>query len=152
MTWKTHLRNAAIIIILLLAGAYWYLSRPDKARVALEDMQGQAPKLTTPREEKFPTINIAKVVGWQGNAKPVAAAGLKVSAFADKLDHPRWMLELSNGDVLVAESSAPARKVKGFEDWIGRKLIMEAGGASGSPDRITLLRDANGDGVAEFRS
>jgi len=152
MSWKKHLRNAAIIAVALLAGAYWYLSTPDKARVALEDMQGQAPKLTAPREEKFPTINIAKVVGWQGDAKPVAAPGLKVVAFADKLEHPRWMLELPNGDVLVAESSAPARKVKGLEDWIGRKLIMEAGGAGGSPDRIMLLRDANGDGVAEFQS
>lgn len=153
MTWKKHLRNAAIIVVVLLFGLYWYLFHmPDKARVALEDMQGQAPKLIAPRQEKFPTINIAKVVGWQGDAKPVAAPGLKVTAFADKLDHPRWLLELPNGDVLVAESSAPARKVKGIEDWIGRKLIMKAGGAGGSPDKITLLRDADGDGVAEFRS
>ena len=152
MTWKSHLRNAAIIIVLLLAGAYWYLSSPDKARVALEDMQGQAPKLTTPRRENFPTINIAKVVGWPEGAKPSAASGLKVAAFAEKLDHPRWLLELPNGDILVAESSSPARKIDGLEDFIARKLITEAGGAGGSPDRITLLRDADGDGAAEFRT
>ena len=75
-----------------------------------------------------------------------------MKAFADKLDHPRWLLELPNGDVLVAESSAPDRPVKGVEDWIARKLITDAGGAGGSPDRILLLRDADGDGVAEFRS
>ena len=118
MTWKSHLRNAAIIIVLLLAGAYWYLSSPDKARVALEDMQGQAPKLTTPRRENFPTINIAKVVGWPEGAKPSAASGLKVAAFAEKLDHPRWLLELPNGDILVAESWAPKRPSQGIGDKI----------------------------------
>jgi glucose/arabinose dehydrogenase len=152
MTWKTHLRNASIIVLVLLIGFGWYLLTPDKAKVALKDMQGPVPKLTTPRRENFPTINIAKIVGWQGDTKPVAAAGLKVTSFADKLDHPRWLLELPNGDVLVAESSAPDRPIKGVEDWIARKLIMEAGGAGGSPDRIMLLRDADGDGVAEFRS
>ena len=152
MTWKSHLRNAAIIIVLLLAGAYWYLSSPDKARVALEDMQGQAPKLTTPRRENFPTIKKKKIVGWPAGAKPSAASGLKVAAFAEKLDHPRWLLELPNGDILVAESSYPARKIDGLEDFIARKLITEAGGAGGSPDRITLLRDADGDGIAETRS
>lgn len=95
----------------LLAGAYWYLSSPDKARVALEDMQGQAPKLTTPRRENFPTINIAKVVGWPEGAKPSAASGLKVAAFAEKLDHPRWLLELPNGDILVAESLGPEKAI-----------------------------------------
>lgn len=152
MSWKTHARNIAILVVIALIGAYWYLSTPDKAQVALEDMQGLAPKLTQVRPEKFPSIKIAKIVGWQGDAKPVAASGLKVAAFADKLDHPRWLLELPNGDVLVAESSAPDRPVKGVEDWIARKLISDAGGAGGSPDRITLLRDADGDGVAEFRS
>lgn len=152
MTWKSHLRNAAIIIVLLLAGAYWYLSSPDKARVALEDMQGQAPKLTTPRHENFPTINIAKVVGWPEGAKPSAASGLKVAAFAEKLDHPRWLLELPNGDILVAESWAPKRPSQGIGDKIARNIMSKADGVETSPDRITLLRDANGDGVAEFRS
>ena len=152
MTWKTHLRNIAILVVVLLAGLIWYFFSPDKAQVALQDMQGPAPKLTQVRPEKFPSIKIAKIVGWQGDSKPVAAPGLKVKAFADKLDHPRWLLELPNGDVLVAESSAPDRPIGGVEDWIARKLITDAGGAGGSPDRITLLRDADGDGVAEFRS
>ncbi|WP_219894119.1 PQQ-dependent sugar dehydrogenase [Aquisediminimonas profunda] len=152
MTWKSHLRNAAIIVVLLLAGAYWYLSSPDKARVALEDMQGQTPKLTTPRRENFPTINIAKVVGWPDGAKPVAASGLKVAAFAEKLDHPRWLLELPNGDILAAESWAPKRPSQGIGDKIARNIMSKADGIETSPDRITLLRDVNGDGVAEFRS
>ncbi len=152
MSWKTHLRNAAIIIILILAGAYWYLSSPDEARVDLAEMQGPAPKLTTPRRENFPTINIAKVVGWPKGATPVAAEGLKVVAFAEGLDHPRWMLELPNGDILVAESWAPKRPSQGLGDRIARNIMSKADGVKTSPDRITLLRDANGDGVAEFRS
>lgn len=152
MTWKSHLRNVAIIIILLLGGGYWYLTSPDKARVALEDVQGQAPKLTPPRRENFPTINIAKVVGWPDGARPVAAPGLKVVAFADRLDHPRWLLELPNGDVLAAESWSPKRPPMGLEDRIARRIMARAGGTSSSPDRITLLRDKDGDGVAEFRS
>lgn len=152
MSWKTHLRNIAILIVVLLIGLFWYLFTPDKAQIALEEMQGPTPRLGTARPEKFPSIKIAEVVGWQDDAKPVAAPGLKVAAFADRLDHPRWLLELPNGDVLVAESSAPDRPTQGVEDWIGRKLITEAGGAGKSPNRITLLRDADGDGVAEFRS
>lgn len=152
MTWKTHLRNFAIILLVALVGAYWYLTTPDKARVALGDMQGQAPKLTPVRSEGFPTIKVADIIGWQGSAKPTPAEGLQVNAFADKLDHPRWLLELPNGDVLVAESSAPKRPISGVQDWIARKLILKAGGGDESPDRITLLRDADGDGVAEQRS
>ena len=152
MSWKKHLRNIAIISAVALAGGYWYLTTPDEARIPIAEMQGQAPRLDPMRREGFPTIKIADIIGWQGDAKPVAAAGLQVNAFADKLDHPRWMLELPNGDVLVAESSAPARKTQGIQDWIARNLILKAGGAGGSPDRITLLRDADGDGVAEQRS
>ena len=152
MTWKTHLRNIAILIVVLLVGFIWYLFSPDKSQVALEDMQGPAPKLTQVRPEKFPSIKIAKIVGWQGDAKPVAAPGLKVAAFADKLDHPRWMLELPNGDVLVAESWAPKRPIQGIGDRIARHIMSTADGIETSPDRILLLRDADGDGVAEFRS
>lgn len=152
MTWKTHLRNIAILVAVLLFGLYWYLSSPDKARIALSDMQGPVPKLTTVRVEKFPTIKIAKIIGWQGDATPIAAPGLKVAAFADKLDHPRWLFELPNGDVLVAETSAPDRPIKSVDDWVAHHLIEDAGGAGGSADRITLLRDADGDGVAETRS
>ena len=152
MTWKTHLRNIAILIVILLFGLYWYLFSPDKAQVALQDMQGPVPKLTPVRPEKFPSIKIAEIIGWQGEAKPVAAAGLKVAAFADKLDHPRWLLELPNGDVLVAESWAPKRPIQGMGDRIARHIMSKADGVDTSPDRITLLRDADGDGVAEFRS
>jgi glucose/arabinose dehydrogenase len=152
VTWKAHLRNIAIILAVVIGASVWYLSTPDKAALSLADMQGSVPKLLEMRPEKFPTIKIAKVIGWKAGEAPIPAPGLAVKAFATGLDHPRWMLELANGDVLVAESSAPARETKGLTDMIGRKLITDAGGAGGSADRITLLRDSDGDGVAETRS
>jgi glucose/arabinose dehydrogenase len=152
MTKGSHLRNILILLLVLIGGAYWYLSTPDKAQVPIEEMQGAIPKLTTVRQENFPTIKIAKVIGWQGDAKPVAAAGLRVNAFADKLDHPRWLTELANGDVLVAESGMPVRGAVDAKDWIAQKLILKADGSSKPANRITLLRDTDGDGVADFRS
>ncbi len=152
MTWKTHLRNAVIIILILMGGVYWYLSTPDASRQDIATLTGPAPDLQTMRPEAFPTINIAKIIGWKAGEMPTAAPGLAVKPFATGLDHPRWLLELPNGDVLVAESSAPARETQGVKDMIARKLILSAGGAGGSPDRITLLRDTDGDGVADQRS
>ncbi len=152
MTKRAHFRN---IVILLLVGAgagYWYLSTPDKATVEFTKLTGPGPELVGQRPEGFPTIKIANVVGWSKGTTPIAAKGLAVKAFADGLDHPRWLYMLPNGDVLVAESSAPARPVKGFQDWVGRNLIKKAGGADPSADRITVLRDTNGDGVADQRS
>lgn len=152
MTWKTHLRNGIVIAIAVIAGLVWYLFTPDKARAPLSDLQGPQPKLQAERPESFPTIKIAKIVGWQGNAMPVPAPGLAVKPFADGLDHPRWLHVLPNGDVLVAESTQPARETKGLTDWIARKLITESNGAKVSANRITLLRDTNGDGIADQRS
>jgi glucose/arabinose dehydrogenase len=149
-------RPHALIILGLLTtagiGAYWYLLTPAEAQLAVEDVMGPTPTISAPRREDFPSIKIGDVVGWGLEGRPVAGSGLKVAAFADKLDHPRWMLVLSNGDILVSESSAPTRKTQGIADWIGRTLIKRAGGADPSADRITLLRDTNDDGVADFRS
>jgi glucose/arabinose dehydrogenase len=152
MTRKKHIRNIAIISLIALAGGVWYLMTPDKARLDLAQVQGQLPKIDTPRPEAFPSINIAEIVGWQGNAMPKPAAGLAVNAFANKLDHPRWLYELPNGDVLVAESTQPLREPSGMGDRIAKWIIRRANGTSVSANRIALLRDADGDGVAEFRS
>lgn len=152
MTRRQHFRNISLILLAGAAGSYWYLTSPDKAQVPIEDMQGPQPKLTTPRSEGFPTIKIPDVVGWQKNVMPIPAKGLQVQAFAQGLDHPRWVQVMPNGDVLVAESSAPARETKGLTDWIARKLMSKSNGGGASADRITLLRDADGDGVAEFKS
>ena len=147
-----HIRNIAIITVIAGAGGYWYLTRGDVAQLSVEQMQGYDPKLLPMRMEKAPTVKIAKIIGWQKGETPIAAPGLKVAAFAEGLDHPRWLHVLPNGDVLVAESTQPARPVKGIRDRIERKMMAKANGAKVSADRITLLRDADGDGVAETRS
>jgi glucose/arabinose dehydrogenase len=116
---------------------------------------GPAPKLTQPDKSMLPTVHVAPVVGWQKGATPTAAAGTRVNAFATGLDHPRWLYVLSNGDVLVAETQAPAKPDDdaGFVGKVQTWVMKRAGsGASPSANRISLLRDADGDGVAETKT
>jgi hypothetical protein len=99
-------------------------------------------------------VHIASAKGWPAGEHPVAASGLRVTALATGLDHPRWLHVLPNGDVLVAETNAPPRPEdgKGIKGWFFKKFQKKAGGAVPSANRITLLRDADGDGVAETRT
>jgi glucose/arabinose dehydrogenase len=113
---------------------------------------GTSPKLPAPRSQLIPTIKIAPAKGWSAGQTPVPAAGLKVAAFATGLTHPRWLYVLPNGDVLVAETNGPAQPVKGIKDWFMKIVMKQAGAGVPSPERISLLRDANGDGVAETRT
>jgi glucose/arabinose dehydrogenase len=152
MTRKQHIRNFAIIIAVALAGGYWYLSTPDKAKLDIAELQGGMPNLKEMRPESFPTIHMADIVGWKQGETPTAAKGLAVNEFAAGLDHPRWIYELPNGDVLVAESTKPETKGVGIGDRIVNNMMKKANGADKSANRVTLLRDADGDGKAEFRS
>ncbi len=115
---------------------------------------GPEPTLPSPQREVIPTVEIAPARGWPSGAKPVANEGTAVAAFADKLDHPRWLYVLPNGDVLVAETAAPPRPEdgKGIKGWFMKKAMTKAGSAVPSANRITLLRDADGDGMAEVRT
>ena len=99
----------------------------------------------------MPTVNIATATGWPGGGKPKAANGMAVNAFATGLDHPRTVHVLPNGDVLVAESNAPPKPDdgKGIKGWVTKMVMGRAGAGVPSANRITLLRDADGDGVAE---
>lgn len=145
---------AALAVVLLGgAAAYRFVIYPESAGLALADGQGASPTLPAPNQTFMPTVNIARVVGWQGEAKPAAAQGLAANAFAKGLVHPRWVYVLPNGDVLVAESNAPQSgdKSVSITDWVADRVKGMAGAAVKSPDRITLLRDADGDGVAEER-
>ncbi len=124
------------------------------ATTATNGGYGSDPVLPKPKPTLIPTINIAEATGWPGGATPKPAKGLKVNAFARDLDHPRWMHLLPNGDILVAETNAPAKKDSGFSL---RKVFMaqamkRAGAATKSANRITLLRDTDGDGVADLRT
>jgi glucose/arabinose dehydrogenase len=113
---------------------------------------GPNPQLPKPQESLIPTINIAPAVGWKNNAMPVAAAGFRVQPFASGLDHPRWIYVLPNGDVLVAETNRPPRETSGLRSWVQKQFMERAGATTPSANRISLLRDANGDGVAETKT
>ena len=115
---------------------------------------GAHPSLPAPNPTLLPTINIAPARGWPAGATPKAAPGLAVGAFASGLDHPRWLYVLPNGDVLVAETNAPAKPEdgKGIRGWIMKRVMQRAGAGGPSANRITLLRDVDGDGVAELQT
>ncbi len=114
---------------------------------------GPNPQLPAPNKPLIPTVNIAPAVGWPSGTTPTAAPGTKVVAFAGGLEHPRWVYVLPNGDVLVAESNAPKRpEHTGLYFWIMGKVQARAGAGVPSADRVSLLRDADGDGVAEVKS
>jgi len=115
---------------------------------------GPAPVLPEPKSSLLPTMKIAPAKGWAPGAKPAAASGLAVNAYADGLQHPRWLYVLPNGDVLVAETDAPPKPEdgKGIKGWITKRVMKRAGSGTPSANRITLLRDADGDGIAEMRS
>ena len=148
---KHILAVLGLIVLVLLGFAYW-LSRPDVARLDIAQVQGPRPTITPPREEAWPTIGVAKAVGWPKGAKPTAASGLTVAAFATGLEHPRWLYRLPNGDVLVAETNSPPRDVGGVTGLVMGYLMKRGGAAVPSPNRITLLRDSNGDGVADVKT
>ena len=142
--------DAAIVVTLAgtLAGC------GSNARLAVSQGMGANPVLPKPDGAIIPTVNVAKAKPWLGNDKPIAATGTQVLAFARSLDHPRWLYVLPNGDVLVAETNAPERPDDntGIRGWFFKKFLRKGGGAAPSANRITLLRDADGDGVAEVRS
>lgn len=149
---RKHILIVLGLIVVIGAGVFWWLSQPDRARVPIEQVMGPTPRITAPRKQYFPTVAIAEPIGWTNGAKPKPAAGLAVDAFATGLDHPRWMYRLPNGDVLVAETNSPPREGGGIVGKVQRFLMGRAGATVPSANRITLLRDADGDGRAESRS
>ena len=126
----------------------------SSARLPVTAGTGPNPTLPPPDKALIPLVNVVTAKGWPEGAKPVAAEGTSVTEFASGLVHPRWLYVLPNGDVLVAETNAPERPEdnKGIKGWFFKKFQKKAGGAVPSANRITLLRDADGDGVAETRT
>jgi glucose/arabinose dehydrogenase len=125
----------------------------ETSRIPESASTGPNPTLPEPVETLIPTVKIAPAKGWPPGVKPKAAAGTQVSAFASGLQHPRWVYVLPNGDVLVAETAAPKRpeEGKGIKGRVMSSYMKKAGSAVPSANRITLFRDADGDGVAEGR-
>jgi len=126
----------------------------DTSRLQVSDGTGPKPQLPEPNKTLIPTVNIAPAVGWEKGAKPTAAPGTQVAAFAEDLDHPRWLYALPNGDVLVAETNSPPKPDDGtgIRGWVMKKVMGRAGAGVPTANRITLLRDKDHDGVAETRT
>lgn len=144
---RLALMLSAAVVALPLAGC------SEQATLPVAAGTGPKPTLPEPKSTLIPTVNIADAVGWPQGTQPAAAQGLSVTAFATGLDHPRWLLPLPNGDVLVAETNAPPKPEdgKGIKGWVMGLVMGKAGATTPSANRITLLRDSDGDGRADIR-
>jgi glucose/arabinose dehydrogenase len=140
--------------ILRIAASLAVTGCGSAARLPVAAGTGIHPVLPPPEEALIPVVNVVKAKRWAGDATPMAADGLIVRAFARNLNHPRWIYVLPNGDVLVSETNAPKRPDdgKGIKGFFFRYFQAKAGGAVPSENRIILLRDRDGDGVAETRT
>jgi glucose/arabinose dehydrogenase len=139
-------------VVLLAGGGIAWLLQGDAAQIPFVETTGTHPKLTDPRPQSFPTIGIARPVGWKAGESPQPAQGLAVSRFADGLQHPRTVTVLPNGDVLVAQTNAPAERGQhGFAGLIAKWLFDAAGAGVPSPNTIVVLRDSKGTGQADQR-
>lgn len=142
----------ALILVVILGGAAFWVLRGHPAEHTVDELSGKSPVLSEPKSEWLPSVALAKTIGWGPNEAPRAASGLTVVRFAEGLQHPRTMLTLPNGDVLVAETGAPAGNTpSGITGFFMGLFMGEVGAADPSPNRVTLLRDADGDGKAEAR-
>ncbi|MBO9641845.1 MAG: sorbosone dehydrogenase family protein [Pseudacidovorax sp.] len=150
---RTATLTFAAAAVLVLAGC------GDTAKLPFEAGTGPNPQLPEPNKTLLPTMKVATATGWTDTAAPTPLPGFKVTALARGLEHPRWVYVLPNGDVLVAESDKPRNadpKPGGFIDKAKEKItgmvMKRAGSGTPSADRISLLRDADGDGVAETKT
>ena len=151
----THFRQFSLPTLLALALGAALAACGDTAKLPLSAGIGAGTGISLPPPNKtlIPTINVAPATGWAPGATPVPAPGTRVAAFATGLNHPRWLYVLPNGDVLVAESNAPVRPADsaGIRGWFMKVVMKRAGAGVPSANRISLLRDTDGDGVADQR-
>ncbi len=140
--------GVVLLVIALFTAWVWHGNPSDRP---IEDSMGKRPELAEPESERIPSVALAKAVGWAAGEAPVAARGLAVNRFAEGLDHPRTILTLPNGDVLVAETKGPPGDGGGLGAWVAGLFMNHVGAGGESPNRIVLLRDSDGDGKAEQR-
>lgn len=149
MSWLSALLVLVAVIVVAIGGGILWWNTRVKTRTP---QFGTTPAIPEPQPQgAIPMLKMPTARGWQHGAKPKVATGLKVTAFAENLKHPRWIYVLPNGDVLVAESATIPRKVRGFMDYATNRTMKRAGATYPSANQITLLRDADGDGVPEVR-
>lgn len=150
MSTKRKLLVALAVFLLVFGGFCYWIWRGTPAQHTVDELSGTDPVLVQPKPEEIPSVAIARPIGWKPGEAPVAAKGLAVTRFAEGLEHPRVIYTLPNGDVIVAEADAPAGNMgTGFTAMIGTWLMKRAGAHGDSPDKLVLLRDADGDGRAE---
>lgn len=150
--WQRNALIALLIVVVLVGGFVAYLRFANRSDLDPAATTGVDPVLVEPKAQRIPSVALVEPSGWGDNLAPQPAQGLTVSRFAAGLDHPRTMLTLPNGDVLVALTKGPARATSGGITGFFMKLFMGRVGAGGpSPDTIMLLRDGDGDGTAEQR-
>ena len=151
---KTRVALLSFAGFVVVGSAAVLLMSREAATVPALSGYGQKPTLVEPNAKLIPTVNIAPASSWPDGVTPTAKPGLTVNAFAENLDHPRWIHVLPNGDVLVAETNAPPRpeENKGIRAWVMQLVMARAGAGVPSANRITLLRDSDGDGVAELNT
>jgi glucose/arabinose dehydrogenase len=154
--------NAPSRLALLITATAALSACGESSKLPFQAGVGPSPQLPEATESLIPTLKVSKAVGWPGDAQPTAPEGFAVTALAENLDHPRWVYTLPNGDVLVAESNHPPMPEgatdggTGLLAWARRTamgfVMGRVGADTPSADRITLLRDADGDGHAEVKS
>ena len=134
------------LVALIGAVLIWWRRDGEHAQAV-----GGTPTIPTAKPQGVPTLKMPTARGWDAGQMPVAASGLKVNAFATGLKHPRWIHVLPTGDVLTAEALTLAGSLRTLFDYAMYSTMKRAAALGESPNRITLLRDADGDGVAEHR-
>ncbi|NWC96980.1 MULTISPECIES: sorbosone dehydrogenase family protein [unclassified Pseudomonas] len=154
--------NAPSRLALLITATAALSACGESSKLPFQAGVGPSPQLPEPTSSLIPTLKVSKAVGWPAHAQPTAPEGFTVTALAENLDHPRWVYTLPNGDVLVAESNHPPLPEgatdggTGLLAWARRTamgfVMGRVGADAPSADRITLLRDADGDGHAEVKS
>ncbi len=142
----------ALVLVVALFAGWVYLSVNRGGDPPHPDTLGADPSLAPPDEQTIPTVNAPDVVGWPAGKTPTAPEGFRVTRFAEGLAHPRWVYELPNGDVLVSEAATVPSGDESLVMDIFRWLRRNDGSGGPSANRITLLRDKDGDGVAELRT
>lgn len=142
---RAHRFGAPFIAILALAACAQDGGDPQR-------QYGPNPDLPAPRQYLLPPMSVPKQVGWKAGETPTVPAGLKIQALASGFMHPRMVYTLPNGDILVVESNGPGTNAFRVKDYIQGKVKARAGSAAKGANRITLLRDTNGDGLPDLRT
>ena len=149
------MKRSVIFSIVCLAVALVAVACGEISQIPESETWGPNPKLGDVQHPLIPTVNVAEAQGWPEGGQPTAPQGWKVTPFATGLSHPRWLYVLPNGDVLVAESNKPQSQEKeksSIRSFFEGIFMKKAGAGVPSADRVTLLRDANSDGVAETKA